>query len=198
MIKNGVFQVVLIAEVLEDAHILTSTWAMKQKANGTKRARVNARGFEQIDGEHYDEDDKAAPVTSDVTIRIVFVLMIMAGWIAHLMDVRGAFPHGLFAPHHKMHMRIPEGFRLFYPPNIVLLLLKTLYGTKQAALQFWRILVAAFTDMNYERSTADACLYFAWTVNGLTLWLSWVDDCLVVGPEAEVFPAKKMLAKKFE
>jgi len=27
-----------------------STWAMKKKANGTFRARLNARGFEQVDG----------------------------------------------------------------------------------------------------------------------------------------------------
>ena len=41
-------------EVPEDAKILTSTWAMKKKANGTFRARLNARGFEEIDGVHYD------------------------------------------------------------------------------------------------------------------------------------------------
>ena len=35
------------------AKIMTSTWAMKQKANGKLRGRLNARGCEQIEGKHY-------------------------------------------------------------------------------------------------------------------------------------------------
>ena len=34
-------------EVPEDAKIISSTWAMKKKSNGTCRARLNAQGFEQ-------------------------------------------------------------------------------------------------------------------------------------------------------
>jgi hypothetical protein len=49
--------------------VLTSTWAMKKKANGEFRARLNARGYEQVDGAHYDEDTKSAPVTNNTTIR---------------------------------------------------------------------------------------------------------------------------------
>jgi hypothetical protein len=54
MLKHEVFEVVDIKNVPDDATILTSTWAMKKKANGTFHARLNTRGFEQIDGEHYD------------------------------------------------------------------------------------------------------------------------------------------------
>jgi len=68
MLKHDVFQAIPRNEVPKDAKILTSTWAMKKKANGTFRARLNARGYEQVDGEHYDEHTKAAPVVSDATI----------------------------------------------------------------------------------------------------------------------------------
>jgi hypothetical protein len=34
-----------------------------------------ARGFEQVDGIHYDESDKAAPVINDITVRIILVLI---------------------------------------------------------------------------------------------------------------------------
>ena len=70
MVNAKVFEVVPEQEVPENATVLSSTWVMKKKANGVYRARVTARGFEQIDGEHYDEDDKAAPVVSDITIRV--------------------------------------------------------------------------------------------------------------------------------
>jgi hypothetical protein len=65
------------------AKILISTWAMKKKSNGKYRARFNARGYKQIDGIHYDEDAKAAPVTNETTIKIVMILITMAGWYTH-------------------------------------------------------------------------------------------------------------------
>ena len=55
MTDNKVFKVVKKDDVPKDAKILTSTWAMKLKADGTKRARVTARGYEQKPGEHYDQ-----------------------------------------------------------------------------------------------------------------------------------------------
>lgn len=83
-------------DVPQDATILTSTWAMKKKANGKFRAQLNARGFKQIDGEHYDKSEKSSPVVNFMTINIIFILMIMAGWIGHLIDVHGAFLLGHF------------------------------------------------------------------------------------------------------
>ena len=69
---------------------------MKKKANGTFRARLNARGFMQVDGVHYDSANISAPVTNDVTIRIVLVIMLMASWVGELLDIKGAFLHGDF------------------------------------------------------------------------------------------------------
>ena len=63
----------------KDAKVLTSTWAMKKKSNGKFRATVNARGYEQVNGIHYDADSMAAPAVNKITIGMVFVLMVMAG-----------------------------------------------------------------------------------------------------------------------
>jgi hypothetical protein len=76
--------------------ILTSTWAMKKKANGTYCARLNAGGYKQVAGRHYNENLIAAPVTSDTTIRIIIMLLLMANWYGELLDVEGAFLHGEF------------------------------------------------------------------------------------------------------
>jgi hypothetical protein len=96
MVDNKVFQPVPINEITEGTKIMTSAWAMKEKSNGTYRARINARGFEQVDGEHYDIDTKLSPVTSLVTIRIVMTLIVMTSCAAHLMDAHGAFLKGKF------------------------------------------------------------------------------------------------------
>jgi hypothetical protein len=74
---------------------------------------------------------------------------------------------------------------------MVLLLLKTLYGLKQAAVAFWKQLIMAFASMNYARSKANPCLCFTWTLHGLIVWISWVGECLVCGKEPGVIKAKK-------
>ena len=74
-------------QVLKDAKILLSTWAMKKKVNGTFRARMNAQGYNQEDGHHYLENSKAAPVVTDITVRIALTLAVLVGWIRILLDV---------------------------------------------------------------------------------------------------------------
>ena len=48
------FDVVKLKDVPSGVKMLTITWAMKIESNGTYRARLNVRGYEQEDGEHYD------------------------------------------------------------------------------------------------------------------------------------------------
>jgi hypothetical protein len=127
--------------------------AMKKKANGTYRARMNARGYEQIDGVHYDENSKAAPpVTNKMVICMIMVLIVMASWWAELLDVQGAFLTGEMDQENDCYLRVLEGFSKFYPKNVVLRLLKTLYGLKQSAYVFWTTLVMAFRHMTFKRS----------------------------------------------
>jgi hypothetical protein len=69
----------------------SSTWAMKQKANSKFCAQINACGYEQVDGVHYASEDTAAPVASDAAIKLVMVLVAMAGFTMHILDAQGAF-----------------------------------------------------------------------------------------------------------
>ena len=54
---------------------------MKKIAIGTHHAHITAKGYEQVDGEHYDEHSIDAPVGDDMTIWVILVLTVMAGWI---------------------------------------------------------------------------------------------------------------------
>jgi Reverse transcriptase (RNA-dependent DNA polymerase) len=67
---------------------------------------LNARGFEQVKGIHFDPKSVAVPFVSLITIRIVFVIMIMAGWTGHILDVRGAFLKG---DDETLFMHVPQG-----------------------------------------------------------------------------------------
>ena len=54
MQKHKVWEAVPHEALPKGNKIMTSTWAMKKKANGTYHARMNARGYEQVAGKHYD------------------------------------------------------------------------------------------------------------------------------------------------
>jgi hypothetical protein len=198
MLKNEVFEAVDKESLPPGTKPIDSTWACKLKSNGTKRGRLNARGFKQVDGQSYDSANIHAPVTNAVTVRLVLVLMLLAGWVSHVVDVKGAFLHGKFEKGEKVYMKVPEGWEGFYPTNTVLLLLRTIYGLKQAAMAFWKELLKAMRGMGLKRSTADPCLYYNWTELGLVIIISWIDDNMIVGSQEVVDKTKKELMTYFE
>ena len=169
------FEVVKLDDVPKEEKMFTTTWAMKKKANGTYRARMNMRGFEQDDGEHYDSASISSPVTNDVSVRVLLVLMLMANFTSYIVDVQGAFLHGEFDNGQVVYCKIPEGFESLYDPSkYCWRLKKTAYGLKQAARMFWNKLLEVMKELGFTRSRCDPCVYWKWTTNGLLLWVSWI------------------------
>jgi Reverse transcriptase (RNA-dependent DNA polymerase) len=199
MEKYKVFKAVKKNSLPKKAKVLSSTWAMKKKANGAFHARVPARGFEQVNGIRYDEDTKASPVMNEATILITFVLMLLAGWVGYIVDVNGVFLHSHFEEKHEMYLSIPKGFEKYYGSDVVLLLQQTLYGTKQVVLQFWRELLKSMVKMFYKRSKADPCLFFKRNQDKeLSIWILWVDDLLTIGKPSVITMAKHDMMCQFE
>ena len=126
--------------------------------------------------------------------------MLMANWTANVVDVKGAFLHGEFtdADGEEIFMKVPQGFEKHYPGNVLLRLLKTIYGLKQAAMAFWRMLLRCMQDMGMQRSNADPCLSYDWTDHGLVIILSWIDDNLIVGSKQAVSVTKQALMSRFD
>ena len=83
-------------------------------------------------------------------VHILLVLMLMGNMIAHLVDVNGAFLLGEFKPHEKIYMRIPWGFEKFYLESGLLFFERTLYGVKNAAKSFWRLLLRIMNELWYQ------------------------------------------------
>jgi hypothetical protein len=103
------------SEVPKKTKIVEPTCAMKRKANGTRRARLNTKGCSQRPGLHYDEDNISSPVTNLTSTRIAFILMVMADFIGWVKDVNGAFLTGKFqATDPVLYMHIPEGMEKWY------------------------------------------------------------------------------------
>ena len=134
--KNRCFEPVERKDIDPTCTIMMSTWAMKKKASVKFRARLDARGFEQIEGEHYDPEHLSSSVINEAMIMIVLVLMIIAEWASYLVDVNGAFLMGEFENGEELHMEIPKGFENKYGKTVVLRSRRTIYGLKQAARMF--------------------------------------------------------------
>jgi Reverse transcriptase (RNA-dependent DNA polymerase) len=130
---------------------------------------------------------------------IMIILMVMAGWYGSLTDVHGAFLKGHFGVGEQLHMHVPQGFEEYYGSDVVLLLLKTIYGFVQSAYVWWRIVLAAFGSMGYERSKVDSCLFYKWTEqHGLQVWMTWIDNCFSCGTNEAVNEAKQQLHDYFK
>ena len=92
-----------------------------------------------------------------------------------------------------MYIEIPNGFHKFYGKDEVLKLSVPIYGTKQAALCFYKTLVKKVTERKYERSKADPCLYFSWKDGRLSMMISWVDNLILLGTPNDVDKMKVRL-----
>ena len=154
MVTNAVWRAVKKTNIPSGAKILMLTWACKLKSNRTKRARIKGQG--QVNVIHYDNSSISLPVTNDMSVRIVFVLALMAGWIRKISDVKGAFLKGeLDMNKEQIYMHVPEGFEKIYKEDEILQLKKVIYGKKQAAMTCWKDLLKYLKHMNYTRNGAD-------------------------------------------
>ena len=131
-------------------------------------------------------------------IWIAMTLMLMAMWVGHLTDIHGTFLLGKLEEDEEIFMEVPQGFKKHYPGNVVLRMLRAIYGLKQVAMAFWQELIKCMRSMEMTQSTADPCLYFKWTSDGLAMILSWIDDNLIIGLETAVLKVKKDLMSRFE
>jgi Reverse transcriptase (RNA-dependent DNA polymerase) len=53
-------------------------------------------------------------------------------------------------------------------------------------------------SMKFRKSEMDPCLYYKWTDNGLLVWTSWVDDCMLTESEKEINVSKIEMMNRFE
>jgi hypothetical protein len=176
MKANGVFKPIHRKDVPKGRKVISTTWAMKQKANGVKLAWLVARGFQQVAGQDYDPDGgRYAPVVTLIAFKICCVIMLMMQMYAHVVDVRGAFLTGDLTDN-PVYNEVPQGMEAALQADIdeearksksggwsiadtVLMLLKSLCGLVQSSHLFWRKQSATMTKkLKLERSKVDYCL----------------------------------------
>uniref|UniRef100_A0A7S4D6I2 Reverse transcriptase Ty1/copia-type domain-containing protein n=1 Tax=Heterosigma akashiwo TaxID=2829 RepID=A0A7S4D6I2_HETAK len=170
-------------------NIAGTRWVFSVKSNGDYKARLVVQGFSQRYGEDYF--DTYAGVSRLETMRMCCAISAIEGWHIVVFDINNAF---LTAPaKDKIFIWAPAGTGL--PKGTVCLLLKSIYGTHQAAHDFQEYFSSKMVKLKALPTKSDPCLYVRKEEPGrpTSLTHSHVDDCLThckSRKEAERFVAE--------
>jgi len=172
--KNQVWKLVDRAEA-KGHPIITSRWIFKIKDNGTYKARLVARGFQQR-SEHLEYEDTFSPVVDFSNLRVLFALAARSNSKLISFDVKTAFLNEILED--KVYMQVPEGY---HEPGKVCHLKKALYGLKQASQRWYKRLATFLTQENYTHIKVDKCIWK--NSSGTVLLAIHVDDGIIVSSD---------------
>jgi hypothetical protein len=198
--KHGVFKVV--DSIPSGKSPVTGKLVLKRKVNSagevvSYKARIVARGFTQKQG--IDFTETYAPVLGYKVLRALVAVAAALDWEIKQSDVETAFLHGVLKE--TIYMRPPTGIPGI-KSNQFWLLLKTLYGLKQAGREWYLQLVKVLNSLGfYACENEDECLFIKQSASGLKLILGvFVDDIVRVYSgvdEKEMAEVMRQIGQRF-
>ena len=159
---------------------ISCRWVYKIKTVEDKidrlKARLVAKGFMQKLG--IDFFETYSPVASLETIRLVTCEAFLRGMTIDQLDIKTAYLYGEIDS--EIYMRQPKGYEVKGKEDMVCLLLKSLYGLKQAGRVWNHTLVEFLKDLGYKQCMKDRCVFVKGNASGkLTIIIVYVDDLII-------------------
>jgi hypothetical protein len=116
------------------------------------------------------------------SIRLTLVLSLIYQWKTRQIDFVLAFPQADVEC--ELYMELPRGliFDGCHRDTHCLILLKNLYGQKQAGHVWHEYLVEGLIEGHFKQSIVDNCVFY----KGSTMLLVYVDDAIIWGPSSKV------------
>ena len=142
------------------------------------KARLVVLGFEQRENEYYET---YAPVSQWATILILMLVGWYHGMSIYCMDFKGAYLHAERPADIPVYLKNVGHVEI--PTGTVPLLVKSLYGLKDAG-NLWRKEVhELLIDLGFQQSKNDPCLYIRRRNGYNTYVATWVDDLIIATNE---------------
>ncbi len=172
--------IVHCSTVPKTAKPIQAIWLFKrkQRPDGTlvkHKARLCAHGGTQQWGTNYWET--YSPVVNMVTVHLILLLAWIYNLESKAIDFVLAFPQAELDV--DIWMYLPIGFQVDTENKskcYILKLNKSLYGLKQASLNWFKKLKQGLIDHRFRPSAINPCLYFK---KGMII-ITYVDDCIIV------------------
>ena len=158
-------------------------WSFKRKRHpdGTldkHKARLCCHGGQQQWGVNYW--DTYAPVVSWSSVRILMTLSKLHNLHTKSVDFVQAYPQA--AIKHVIYLKPPAGVSLNNKNGeMVLKLLKNLYGLKDAGLTWFEHLSGGLTKLGFKATSSDPCIF----TRGTDMIILYVDDCIIISKTKE-------------
>lgn len=166
--------------------VVDSKWIFRTKEDGTKKARIAARGFQEPN----NFEINYSPVARLSTIRFLLIQSIQKGWKVRQLDIPTAFLNSEIDT--EIYMEIPKGMK--YEKGKVLKLNKGLYGLRISPKCWNKKFNQFIVKIGLQRSNNDFCVYF-----GREVWcVIFVDDILITGEEEETNRVINELKSEFK
>lgn len=166
---------------------IDTKWIFKQKEEGTKKARLVVRGFQQKKEDIFDSN--YAPVARHSTVRMFISKALQEDLKINQLDIPTAFLNGKLKS--EIYIKVPQGLKVKNSNSKTVLKLKrALYGLTESP-KCWNETIDDFAKNNgFQRSEYDYCMYYK---NDCWM-LIYVDDILIIGNGDDII---KELKQKF-
>jgi len=116
------------------------------------------------------------------TLRVLLAITPTCKLHIHQLDIKGAYLNGILKE--RVYMRQPEGYG--DSTDCICLLVKTLYGLKQAGQEWNLELDAKLCKKGYACLEANPCIYIWRTSDDFIIITVWVDDLLIFATTVEL------------
>lgn len=190
LLANNTWEVVDVQEA-RGKKILSNKWVFRIKDDGTYKARLVVRGFEQ---HGLEMDEIYSPVVSQSALKSLFALAAHNNSEIMIFDVKTAFLYGELSDK-NIYMNIPEGYKK--ESNKVIKLNKALYGLKQAPITWNKTFTNVMLKLGLVPTKTDRCVF---TNNNKTIIIAiYVDDGLAIAKDKQtLINILKCLRESFE
>ena len=167
-----------------NANIVDCRWVLRIKKNAAGevekyKARLVAKGFTQIYGVDYYET--YAPVAKLASFRLLLALAARNSWPVDTFDFDSAYLNSYLKDDEVVYLEQPVGYETKDRRVWVWRLLKTLYGLKQGARNWYDALCQALKELGFTRTEADHGVFFKEIGTHIIILAVHVDDCMITG-----------------
>ena len=182
------------------ANIVNSRWVLRVKKNAAGevekyKARLVAKGFTQIYGVDYYE--MYAPVARLASIRLLLAIPARNDWPVDAFDFDSAYLNSVLSDEDEtIYLEQPPNYPTMDRNRYVWKLLKTLYGLKQGAKNWYDALCKALVDLGFQRAEADHGIFFKRTGVDIIILAVHVDDCALTGSSRKLIDEFKVQMNK--